>query len=138
MCRPDIIKVREYLNTNNEVSFAYLFGSHARGDTGPLSDVDVAVYLHGETELFSRRLAIIQDIMKLLKDSPCDVVVLNNSPIVLQYEVIRENVILKENKECRVAFETKVLREYLDTEMMREVQRRALKKRFRRESNVGE
>ena len=34
----------EYLRADNDILFAYLFGSLARKKTGPLSDVDLAVY----------------------------------------------------------------------------------------------
>ena len=35
------------LFTGEPVVVAYLFGSQARGDAGPLSDVDVAILLEG-------------------------------------------------------------------------------------------
>ena len=34
-----------YLNSLEIVQFAYLFGSMASGRTGPMSDVDIAVFL---------------------------------------------------------------------------------------------
>jgi len=35
----------EYLRSCPQVVFAYLFGGLARGERGPLSDVDIAVFL---------------------------------------------------------------------------------------------
>jgi predicted nucleotidyltransferase len=42
-----------------EVRFAYLFGSHARDDAGPLSDLDIAVFLSPEVSAFDFRLQLM-------------------------------------------------------------------------------
>ena len=39
-----------YLETRNDVLFAYLFGGLSKGEPKPLSDVDIAVYLAENTE----------------------------------------------------------------------------------------
>lgn len=38
-------RLRDSLIRIPQVKFAYVFGSHARGDVGPLSDIDIAVFL---------------------------------------------------------------------------------------------
>jgi hypothetical protein len=53
----DVIK--NFLANTRVVKFAYLFGSHARGNAGPLSDVDLAVYLDNRMNLFSARLSLL-------------------------------------------------------------------------------
>lgn len=78
-----------------KVVFAYLFRSVAKGEVAPLSDVDVAVYLHDN---------------------------LNTAPVVLKYQVIKEGVVTKENRLRQVLFGTETLREYLDTAHLRDVQ----------------
>ena len=37
--------IEQYFAALDEVVLAYLFGSHARGEAGPLSDIDIAVLL---------------------------------------------------------------------------------------------
>ena len=41
-------KLKEYFNKRQEVAFAFLFGSQARGTATKLSDVDIAVYFYPE------------------------------------------------------------------------------------------
>ena len=41
-------KLKEYFNKRQEVAFAFLFGSQARGTATKRSDVDVAVYFYPE------------------------------------------------------------------------------------------
>lgn len=119
-----------YFAGNKAIKFAYLFGSGARGQAGPLSDIDLAIYLDKRLDFFAAKLRYLEELYRLLKTEHCDLVVLNNAPLILQYEVIRHGKVLKENKRRRVPFEIKVLREYLDTEPLRTVHRQKLKKHF--------
>lgn len=52
-----------------EVKFAYIFGSRARGDAGPLSDVDVAVFLDGRVEPFDCRLRLMEKLSRIFGES---------------------------------------------------------------------
>ncbi|MBI3793327.1 MAG: nucleotidyltransferase domain-containing protein [Nitrospinae bacterium] len=70
------------------VKFAYLFGSRAKGDRPPSSDVDLAVYL-GESEpgrRFDKKLSLISRLGVIVKKD-VDVVVLND---------VRNNFLLAE------------------------------------------
>ena len=122
----------------NKAIFDYLFGSCARGQSGPLSDIDLAIYLDNRLDSFAARLHYLEELYRLLKTERCDLVVLNNAPLVLQYEVIRYGKVLKENKLRRVPFETKVIREYLDTEPLRVVHRQKLKEHFLKGRSLGQ
>lgn len=42
-------RIATYFAANNAIKFAYLFGSCARGQSGPLSDIDLAIYLDNTT-----------------------------------------------------------------------------------------
>ncbi|MBU1567082.1 MAG: nucleotidyltransferase domain-containing protein [Proteobacteria bacterium] len=130
--------IKQYLRDNGVIKFAYLFGSCVRNEDGPLSDIDLAVYLDNRVDFFSTRLLFFEEINRLLKGHPVDLVVLNNTSLVLQYEAIRDSIILKEDKKRRILFETGVLREYLDTEPIRAVHRQKLKKSFIKEHSLGQ
>jgi hypothetical protein len=130
--------ITQYLKNNGAIKFAYLFGSCARDAAGPLSDIDLAVYLDKRFDHFSARLQFMEELDRLLKGHPLDLVILNNAPLILQYEVIRESIIMKENKKRRIPFETGVLREYLDTEPLRAVHRQKLKESFSKEHKLGQ
>ena len=128
---------RAFLLGEKKVKFAYLFGSYACGNPGPLSDLDLAVYLDGRLDLFNSRLKMMEALAKHLKTEKFDLVVLNNAPIVLKHEIVRDGVILKEDRSRRVMFESQALREYLDTAYLREVQRGYLKEQFKRGDFFG-
>ena len=100
------------------VVLAYLFGSQARGEAGPRSDVDVAVYLDphdGDTALdLSLRLA--GELEARAGVAPVEaLVVLNHAPIALSGRVREEGVLLYSRDEpFRVRWESLTSRRYHD------------------------
>jgi predicted nucleotidyltransferase len=66
----------EYFASREDVLFAYLFGSHARGRTHALSDVDVAVFLDDGPDSYQRlkvRLDIMGGVMRIAHTDRVDV-----------------------------------------------------------------
>lgn len=93
----DLDALRAYFERQDDVLFALLFGSQARGTAGPLSDVDVAVMLPDETEpmaRFRRQLALMVDLAGVLRTDEVDVAILNEVPVTLAYRVFRDGVLL--------------------------------------------
>jgi len=129
--------IRGVVEAESRIRFAYLFGSRAGGRTGPLSDYDLAVFVDDRTDIFPFRLSLLERLERETKGAPLDLVVLNAAPPVLKYQVIRTGRVLKEAREIRVPFETRVLREYLDTEYLRRTQHVYLRKQLRRETLHG-
>lgn len=81
---------------------AYLFGSQARGDAGPLSDVDVAVYVQRaaiERPGFGIEAEIGSELQAALGRSDVDVVLLNRAPPLLYHRVLRDGVRLLSRSE---------------------------------------
>ena len=84
-------RVGECLEKNRNVVFAYVYGSHARGEASRFSDLDVAVFLKDSGH---------ESYMELLSTLPVDegvefdVRVLNNAPPLFKYNVIREGTLL--------------------------------------------
>jgi predicted nucleotidyltransferase len=132
-----IDSVRGYFAADNMVKFAYLFGSIASGKAGPLSDLDLAIYLDRRLDSFKYRLQLMERLARLLKSEKFDLVVLNSASIVLKYEVVKNGIILKDDRPRRVMFETAVLQEYLDTAYLRKVQREYIQQQLREESYFG-
>lgn len=124
--------LRDFFHSRGDVIFAYLFGSVAEDRAGPLSDIDIAVYLDEKGDHFRQRLLVMEELSIRLGTEDFDLIALNEAPIVLKHEIIRSGIVLKENREQRVSFEIDVLREYLDTGYLRGVQRESLKHHFRR------
>ena len=89
-----------------EIRFAYLFGSAAEGTESPLSDVDVAVYLEDEANIFQKHLQIHHTLAKRLKKD-VDLVVLNNvRNFNLLDAILRHGVVVVDrDPDFRFAFE---------------------------------
>ncbi|KKG31727.1 type VII toxin-antitoxin system MntA family adenylyltransferase antitoxin [Methanosarcina mazei] len=110
-------RLRDFLSVVKGVKLAYLFGSTARGESNCLSDIDIAVLFDDallQKEAFDPQVELISELTCLLKTDNVDLVVLNDSPLLLTYNIIREGIILKSDEPLRVKFETKVMSRYLD------------------------
>ncbi|MBM4064287.1 MAG: nucleotidyltransferase domain-containing protein [Planctomycetes bacterium] len=107
--------VREYLNKNSKVVFAYLFGGIAHGRISPLSDVDIAIYMAEDAEIAQEKLEILGKLNELLKTDEVDLVILNTAPLPLAARIIKNKIILADKMPfTRHAFESLILREYFD------------------------
>ncbi len=98
------------------VQFAYLFGSHARGQALPHSDVDVGVYL-GEPNEKTRleiQASLLSDLMRALHTEDVDLVLLDQAPPRFAYNVIQGKPIYSANERARARAETKILSRYYD------------------------
>lgn len=110
-------KLKEFFSGFENVTLAYLFGSTVRGESNCLSDIDIAVLLDAtllQKESFDLQLELISELTGFLKTDNIDLVVLNDSPLLLTYNIIRDGIILKSNEPLRVKFETKIMSRYLD------------------------
>ena len=90
-----LARLSRALAPREEILEAYLFGSHARGQAGPNSDVDVAVYLDktvADEGQWGYRAELTTDLMAALGTDDVDVVVLNESPILLYHRALRDGV----------------------------------------------
>jgi predicted nucleotidyltransferase len=101
------------------VDCALLFGSLARGDAGPLSDVDVA-FLCAPTLSMDQRWELrlkVAGRYARIGGPHIDLVILNDAPPLLQDRVIRHGrVLVCHDDRRRVEFEARSLMEYLDFE----------------------
>ncbi len=101
-----------------EIKLVYLFGSHAEGKAGPMSDYDFAVYFDEKTLPRKRsdiKIKLITDLMGELKTNNIDVVSLNDElDPLLKYEIISKRKILYEEQPYRVKLEPTILSQYFD------------------------
>ena len=114
------------LAKDSDIDVAYLFGSHAMGMATPLSDIDIGILL-GEhvprEDYFNRRLYYIGRCTEGLRTDKVDVVILNDAPLLLAYEAVKNRKILVErNSEHRVTFEVDRINRYLDFKPLLDVQ----------------
>lgn len=136
MSAGDILQKREALErlfAEHGAILAYLFGSQAAGEVGPLSDLDFAV-LFGpdvEREAWSDvQIELMGELMSLFDRNDVDLVILNRATPVLAHQVAQRGTVVYEAEPgVRASFEVAALRRYVDTEPLRRIQDRALLKR---------
>ena len=108
-------KAASYLKSESDIAFAYLFGSLAQGEPKPLSDVDMAIYLSGETDIAERKLEILGRLMDLLETDEIDLVVLNTAPLTLRWKTLETRRVLVDNLPfVRHQYESLTMRKYFD------------------------
>lgn len=104
------------------VLVARLFGSHARGEAGPLSDIDIAVWLTQEAaDRQAFQLELIAAASEALATNDVEVVVLNDASPLLRHRALRDGELLVERDPIsRVRLDAATIVEYLDTAPLRE------------------
>lgn len=99
------------------VKVAYLFGSHARGEGRPDSDVDVAVLApdvvaHDAMDL---HLRVLRRLSTASRVPALDVIVLDEAPLTLSGRVVKDGIVIYSVDEAlRIAYESRVFRESVD------------------------
>ncbi|RLE12476.1 nucleotidyltransferase domain-containing protein [Candidatus Aerophobetes bacterium] len=111
-------KLRDFFQKRKEVILVYIFGSQAKGIASSLSDVDIAVYLDEKLtrhQRFDLRLFLINRVCSLLGFKKIDLVILNDAPLILQYSILKDGVILYSRDEPkRINIEVKIMSKYFD------------------------
>jgi predicted nucleotidyltransferase len=104
-----------YLENQPEVLFAYLFGGLAAGRGGPLSDIDLAVYLKEGRRASKVKIRLLNNLIDLLRTEEIDLVILNAAPLPLAYRILKSKRILMDRDPfLRHRYESLIIREYLD------------------------
>jgi hypothetical protein len=115
-------KIKEYLVhrwQGTSVRFAYIFGSSIVGHGWKtVKDIDIAVWLSPGYKLEEGER--LREELEKYMDVPIDVVVVNEAPLMLQYEVLRNGrLIYCSDHTERVEREVKILLAYYDLELTR-------------------
>jgi uncharacterized protein len=111
----DILK--KVMEKNEEVLFAYLYGSYVYNSDDFKSDIDVAVYLKPSDikgYIKKEEELTISVVTKIHKDR-IDLRILNVLPLLLQYNVLKDGIpiLVREERE-RVDFETRVMNRFFE------------------------
>lgn len=100
---------------DENVIFAYLFGSLAGGAPKPLSDVDIAVYLRETRDLAAYKLKLFEGLCDALGTSEIDLVMLNTAPVSVSGRILQRRVVLVDKEPFkRQAYESDTLRAFFD------------------------
>ena len=107
-----ISKIIEIIKSDPNVIAIYLFGSHAKGEATPLSDIDIAVILENPTPESEADIGS-------LSSPEIDVVLFHRLPLHIRYEVFKYGKeIFARDEEKLLEIKLRVMREYLDTARM--------------------
>ena len=108
--------IREVIEKDQEVLFAYLYGSYVYADL-PGADIDLAVYLKiGDIKPCVKKEEELTAILAIkLHTERIDLRILNVSPFLLQYNILKERVLIFSRDEAeRVDFETRVMERFFE------------------------
>jgi predicted nucleotidyltransferase len=128
--------VRTVLTDYKRVQFCYLFGSTARDDARPDSDIDLAVLASPSLSLIEEA-ALHEGLAKAL-DRSLDLVMLNRAPLWLQFRILGEGrVLFSRDEPSRVAFRERVEKTFLDFRPFHDEYLLAIRQRARRGALTG-
>jgi len=98
---------------DSNIIFAYLFGSLARDQRKPLSDVDLAIYVKDLKKL--DYLSLFGEISETLRTDEVDLVILNSAAISLAGRIMQtRKVLIDKDPFLRHKYESQTLREFFD------------------------
>ena len=126
---PDLKTLVSVFERYPEIDAVYLFGSSVHGRVHPESDLDLAI-IPGDRNLRNKKLEILTDLARL-GFCNVDLVFLDGTDIVLQYEAVRQNALVYQKPGFdRGETYSRIVRQYLDFYPYLCVQREAYKKRI--------
>lgn len=105
-------KLTEYLSNREEVIFAFLYGSFAKGSELADSDLDIAVYIK-ENYPSSKTDQIWDDLQRISKKD-VELLILNNANPSVAWEAIRGIPLVIKDKKKYMDFMLEVSSEALD------------------------
>lgn len=108
--------IESVLIKDPQIVFALLFGSQAHGDAFPFSDIDIAIYTMKDTEYDSQyKFLLMHKLSKALNVENVDLIILNNAPPVLRYEILTTGILIFcRDDDLYAEFYSLSLREYFD------------------------
>lgn len=107
-----LARLVQALEGHPRVVFARLFGSHGRGDAGPGSDVDVAIWLRDpqpDDDIAMNGLAT-----DALHRDDVDAVVLNTASVTLAFEALKGRLLVSQDEGERIVAEAAIMSRYYD------------------------
>lgn len=129
------IKNLEKIFKKEGVVLAYLFGSVAKGNVTPLSDIDIAVLFSNKVkrdEYFDKRLKLASEIDKALGVYKTEIICLNEAPPLLKHRAIFQGIVIfARDIKLKRNFEFRVLQEYEDFKYHLETSFEIMKKQIK-------
>lgn len=112
-----IAQIKEVIEKDKKILFAFLYGSYALNTNHPKSDIDIAVYIKpSDMDTYIQKQKELTDaLVAKLHTDRVDLRILNTLPFLLKYRVVKEGISIKIKDESeKVDFETKVMNRYFE------------------------
>jgi uncharacterized protein len=134
----------QFFESNEYISFAYIFGSRATETNRPDSDYDIAFYpadkflkIANKIDKHSVQSSIELELEKLLKTEKLDLVNLDTASPLLRYKVIKNGkLILEKNPFLHRSKVARWVMEYLDLKPFLEQRNKIALENFKAGKNV--
>lgn len=126
-------QIQSYFSTQKGVVAVYLYGSQATGKSArKRPDIDLAVLFDQPPTSYSRQFRIQTDLQKLTS-KPIEVreISRTSSPVFLMAILSQGKAVYVKNQTRKQNFEVFVMREYEDTQALRDIQYRYFQKQIR-------
>jgi predicted nucleotidyltransferase len=113
-------KIKDMLDAQGEISFAYVHGSFLDGET--FGDIDIAVYLYPLPPRANIYYEFaLENAVEEQTGYPVDVRIINEAPLSFKFSVLRNGkCILEKDEDIRVAFQEQTVSMYYDFAPFRE------------------
>lgn len=127
----DIKKIQKYFAGQKDVLAVYLYGSFAKGTAHKRSDLDIAVLFKSKVNLYRRLGQLYAEFPKLSLPAEPEVREIDlTSPPVYLLNVVNGQLIFTRDDVKRVNFEVEALKQYYDTQKLRDIKYDYMNKRF--------
>lgn len=114
--------VTEMLARDPRIAYAIVFGSAARGDSGPRSDLDLALGLAPGVRLDALGIGDLAGRLEAAAGRAVDLVLLDEAPAGLAYRVFRDGrPLFVRDRDALVARKARAILEYLDFQPFEEL-----------------
>lgn len=127
-----IENIKQYLEVDDNILFAVIFGSYASGKTHNNSDLDIGIFTVREMDLI--KIGKIVTALEKETGLNIDLVELNNlynkSPLLAYQIVTNHKVIFERDKDTFINFKRMTYLNYFDTQELRDTMRAALYNRI--------
>ena len=113
--------IRNEMEADTCVVLAYVFGSTARGETTPQSDIDIGVLFSPEADEEPAHGELMDALCRALATDRIDLVPMNRAPVPLRFRIVRDGKLLVcRDDAVRQRFVADTVMRYLDFKPLRE------------------